>query len=252
MKLMNSTKSPVSLKLLDRIVLIVALLFSLPALAESAEEKIKKLLQQRLGEGTHIESISKTPYNGLYEVRVGNEIIYSDADAKYVFIGRILDTETSRDLTQARLDEINRIRFSDLPLDMALKTVKGTGKRVIAVFEDPNCGYCKRFRKTLAETKDITIYTFMYPILSDDSRAKVKNVACSGDKAKAWDDWMVNGKAPAAAPDSCNPNATTEKVLELGKKLKVTGTPTIFFTDGSRVPGAIDAKTLESRLASIK
>ena len=237
---------------LKRILLIAALVHALPALAQGVEDKIKKLLQQRLGEGTQVESVAKTPYNGLYEVRVGNEIIYSDAEAKYVFIGRILDTETSRDLTQARLDEINRIRFADLPLDLAVKSVKGTGKRVIAVFEDPNCGYCKRFRKTLAETKDITVYTFLYPILSDDSRAKVKNVLCSSDKVKVWDDWMINGKTPAAAPESCNANATADKVVELGKKLKVTGTPTIFFTDGSRVPGAIDAKTLESRLASIK
>ncbi len=235
-----------------RILVIALLLQVLPALAQGVEDKIKKLLQQRLGEGTQVESVAKTPYNGLYEVRVGNEIIYTDPEAKYVFIGRILDTETSRDLTQARLDEINRIRFADLPLDLAVKSVKGTGKRVIAVLEDPNCGYCKRFRKTLADTKDITVYTFLYPILSDDSRAKVKNVLCSSDKVKVWDDWMINGKAPAAAPESCNANVTTDKVLELGKKLKVTGTPTIFFTDGSRVPGAIDAKTLESRLASIK
>ena len=237
---------------LKRVLVLAALLSALRALAQGVEDKIKKLLQQRLGEGTQVESVAKTPYNGLYEVRVGNEIIYSDAEAKYVFIGRILDTETSRDLTQARLDEINRIRFTDLPLDLAVKSVKGTGKRVIAVFEDPNCGYCKRFRKTLADTKDITVYTFLYPILSDDSRTKVKNVLCSSDKAKVWDDWMVNGKTPAAAPEACNPNASVDKVVELGKKLKVTGTPTIFFTDGSRVPGAIDSKTLESRLASIK
>jgi thiol:disulfide interchange protein DsbC len=183
---------------------------------------------------------------------VGNEIIYSDAEGKFVFIGRILDTETSKDITQARLDEINKIKFSDLPLDAAIKSVKGTGKRVIAVFEDPNCGYCKRFRKTLADTKDITVYTYMYPILSDDSRTKVKNVWCSADKSKTWDDWMLNGKTPAAAAESCNATASTDKVVELGRKLKVTGTPTIFFTDGTRVPGAIDSKTLESRLAAIK
>ena len=240
------------MKLVQRFTLSFLLALTLPALAQTVEEKLKKTLTQRLGEGTQIETVIKTPYNGLYEVKVGNEIIYSDAEGKFVFIGRILDTETSKDITQSRLDEINRIKFSDLPLDAAVKSVKGNGKRVIAVFEDPNCGYCKRFRKTLAETKDITIYTFMYPILSDDSRAKVKNVTCSADKAKAWDDWMINGKAPAAATESCNANASIEKVLELGRKFKVTGTPTIFFTDGSRVPGAIDAKTLETRLASIK
>ena len=122
---------------------------------------------------------------------------------------------------------------------------------MIAVFEDPNCGYCKRFRKTINEMKDITVYTFMYNILSDDSRIKSKNIWCSSDKIKAWDDWMVNGKTPAAAPDSCA-SSPHEKVLEIGKKYKVTGTPTIFFTDGSRIPGAIDAKMLEAKLASIK
>lgn len=240
------------MKLVQRFALSFLFVLTLPALAQSIEEKLKKTLTQRLGDGTQIETIIKTPYNGLYEVKVGNEIIYSDAEGKFVFIGRILDTETSKDITQSRLDEINKIKFTDLPLDAAVKSVKGTGKRVIAVFEDPNCGYCKRFRKTLADTKDITVYTFMYPILSDDSRTKVKNVWCSADKAKTWDDWMLNGKTPAAAAESCNATASTDKVVELGRKLKVTGTPTIFFTDGSRVPGAIDSKALESRLASIK
>ena len=240
------------MKLVQRFALSFLFALTLPALAQTIEEKLKKTLTQRLGDGTQIETIIKTPYNGLYEVKVGNEIIYSDAEGKFVFIGRILDTETSKDITQSRLDEINKIKFTDLPLDAAVKSVKGTGKRVIAVFEDPNCGYCKRFRKTLADTKDITVYTFMYPILSDDSRTKVKNVWCSADKAKAWDDWMLNGKTPAAAAESCNATASTDKVVELGRKLKVTGTPTIFFTDGSRVPGAIDSKALESRLASIK
>jgi len=240
------------MKLVQRFALSLLLALTLPALAQTIEEKLKKTLTQRLGDGTQIETIIKTPYNGLYEVKVGNEIIYSDVEGKFVFIGRILDTETSKDITQARLDEINKIKFSDLPLDAAIKSVKGNGKRMIAVFEDPNCGYCKRFRKTLADTKDITVYTFMYPILSDDSRTKVKNVWCSADKVKTWDDWMVNGKTPATAAESCNATASTEKVLELGRKLKVTGTPTLFFSDGSRVPGAIDSKTLESRLAAIK
>lgn len=226
-------------------------MLSLAAMAETTEANIKKILQPRIGEGAAIESVVKTPYGGLYEVKIGNELVYTDAEAKFVFIGRVIDAETSKDFTQARLDEINRIKFADLPLDSAVKSVKGNGKRVIAVFEDPNCGYCKRFRKTLNETKDITVYTFMYNILSDDSRVKAKNVWCSVDRSKAWDEWMLNGKVPVTASDSCavTPN---EKVLELGRKLKVTGTPTIFFADGSRLPGAVDAKTLEAKLASIK
>ena len=238
------------MKTKNLLVFIAAVTLSLSALAESTEANIKKILQQRMGDGAAVESVAKTPYGGLYEVKIGNELVYTDAEAKFVFIGRVVDAETSKDYTQARLDEINRIKFSDLPLDAAVKTVKGNGKRVIAVFEDPNCGYCKRFRKTINETKDITVYTFMYNILSDDSRVKSKNVWCSADRSKVWDDWMVNGKVPATAAESCavTPN---EKILELGRKLKISGTPTIFFTDGSRVPGAVDAKTLEAKLASL-
>lgn len=239
------------MKIKNLLTAIVFAAWSISAMAEATEANVKKLLQPRLGDGAVIESVTKTPYAGLYEVKIGDELVYTDADAKFIMIGRLVDAQSSKDLTQARLDEINRIKFSDLPLEAALKSVKGNGKRVIAVFEDPNCGYCKRFRKTLNETKDVTVYTFMYNILSDDSRVKSKNVWCSADRVKAWDDWMLNGKTPAAASDSC---ATTpnEKVLELGRKLKVTGTPTIFFTDGSRIPGAVDAKTLEAKLSSIK
>ena len=219
--------------------------------ADTQEASVKKLLQPKVGEGAVIESVAKTPFANIFEVKIGDELIYTDSEAKFIFIGRLIDAQSSRDLTQARLDEMNRIKFSDLPLDVAIKSVKGNGKRVIAVFEDPNCGYCKRFRKTINEMKDITVYTFMYNILSDDSRIKSKNIWCSNDKLKAWDDWMVNGKTPAAAPDSCA-SSPHEKVLEIGNKYKVTGTPTIFFTDGSRIPGAIDAKMLEAKLASIK
>ncbi len=224
---------------------------SITAHAESPEATIKKALQHRIGDGAPIEAVTKTPYSGLYEIKIGNEIVYADAEAKYVFVGRIIDVETSKDVTQARIDELNRIKFADLPLELAAKSVKGNGKRVIAVFEDPNCGYCKRFRKSLSEVKDLTVYTFMYPILGDDSKTKARNLWCASDKAKAWDEWMINGKAASPAPESCKA-AEIDKVVELGKKYRVTGTPTIFFTDGSRIPGAIDAKALENKLASLK
>ena len=239
--------------MINKNILISVLLVLMSQLvwADTQEASVKKLLQPKVGEGAVIESVAKTPFANIFEVKIGDELIYTDSEAKFIFIGRLIDAQSSRDLTQARLDEMNRIKFSDLPLDVAIKSVKGNGKRVIAVFEDPNCGYCKRFRKTINEMKDITVYTFMYNILSDDSRIKSKNIWCSNDKLKAWDDWMVNGKTPVAASESC---VTTphEKVLEIGKKYKVTGTPTIFFADGSRIPGAIDAKMLEAKLALIK
>lgn len=222
------------------------------ALAQSGPEAaIKKALEPRLGDGAKIDSVTKTPYSGLYEVRIGGDIFYSDAKGDYLFIGRIVDTKTFQDHTKARVDEINKIKFSDLPLESALKMVKGNGKRVIAVFEDPNCGYCKRFRQTLNEMDNITVYTFLYNILSEDSIVKSRNVWCSADRNKAWDEWMIKGKAPEPAPASCT-STPHEKVLALGQKLKVTGTPTVFFTDGTRIPGAVDGKALENKLASIK
>lgn len=230
---------------------LLSVTLSLTACADSVEANIKKTLQKQLGTGTPIETVAKTPYSGLYEVKIGSEIIYTDAEGKYIFIGRIVEAESSKDLTEARLEEVNKIKFADLPLDLAAKTVKGNGKRMIAVFEDPNCGYCKRFRKTLTEMNDITIYTFMYPILGEDSKTKVKNIWCSSDRAKAWDDWMLNAKVPAAAPSSCSA-AANDKVVEIGRKLGVSGTPTVFFTDGTRAPGAIEAKKLEAKLAAMK
>ncbi|AVR98529.1 DsbC family protein [Pseudoduganella armeniaca] len=217
----------------------------------SVEATIRKNVEPKLGENVKIDSIRETPYGGLYEVRVGNEVRYTDKTGSYLIVGHVFNLKTNEDLTQTRLDDLNKIKFSDLPLDLAIKTVKGNGKRVIAVFEDPNCGYCKRFRQqTLSQVDNVTIYTYLYNILSPDSAAKSKNVWCSADRAKAWDDWMLNNKAAPAAPANCTtPN---DKVFALGQKLNINGTPAIFFADGTRIPGAIDAKTLEARMSTAK
>ena len=221
------------------------------AMAESAQETaVKKLVEPRLGEGVKVDAVTKTPYAGLFEVRIGSDILYTDEKAHYLFLGNVVDARTSANYTKTRMDELSRVKFADLPLEAALKTVKGNGKRVIAIFEDPNCGYCKRFRKTLQEVDNLTVYTFIYNILSEDSTVKSKNIWCSPDRNKAWDDWMLNGKAaPVAAANCTTPN---EKILELGRKLRVTGTPTIIFSDGSRLPGAVDIKGLEDKFASLK
>ncbi|TFW23868.1 DsbC family protein [Duganella callida] len=214
-------------------------------------EAIKKLIEPRLGTNVKVDSITQTPYSGLYEVRIGSDILYTDKTATYLINGHIFNLTTGADLTRERIDDITKIKFSDLPLDKAIKTVKGDGSRVIAVFEDPNCGYCKRLRQTtLKQTDNVTIYTFLYNILSDDSFVKSKNVWCSADRSKAWDDWMVSGKAAAVAPAGCE--APNDEVLALGHKLGISGTPAIFFADGSRIPGAIDAKTLEEKLKKVK
>ena len=219
--------------------------------AETAQETaVRSLVQPRLGEEAKLDSVTKTPYGGLYELRIGSEILYTDEKGKFLFVGRVLDSKTLQDYTKARQDDLNKIKFSDLPLESAMKTVRGDGKRVIAVFEDPNCGYCKRFTQSLQEIDNVTVYVFLYNILSPDSAAKSKNIWCSSDRNKAWDEWMLQGKAAPEAAASCNtPN---DKIYSLGQKLHVTGTPTLFFKDGTRVPGAIDTKALEARLASIK
>ncbi|WP_312512671.1 DsbC family protein [Massilia sp.] len=237
-------------KLKLAVLLATALLASCVDAQNTVEANIKKALEPRLG-GAKIESVKETPYGGLYEVRVAGDILYTDKKGEYLVIGQVYDVKSSRNLTRERLDDINKIKFSDLPLDLALKQVKGNGKRVIAVFEDPNCGYCKRLRQTtLKEIDNVTIYTFMYNILSEDSFVKSKNVWCAPNRNKAWDDWMINGKVPPAAPASCeSPN---DKIVELGHKLNITGTPAIFFTDGSRVPGAVDLKSLEAKLSSLE
>ena len=233
-------------------ILLMSGLMMATAGAESpTEANIKKLIEPRLGENAKVDSVRETPYSGLYEIRSGGDIVYTDKNAQYLIVGHVFNAKTSQDLTKERIDEINKVKFSDLPLELAMKTVKGDGKRVIAVFEDPNCGYCKRFRQgAMKDLNNVTVYTFMYNILSEDSISKSKNIWCSADRNKAWDDWMVNGKAAAAAPAACT--APHEQVLALGQKLRVTGTPSIFFTDGSRIPGAVDLKTIEAKFASIK
>ena len=222
---------------------------SAPALSPQ-ESALKLLVEQRLGEGAKIDSIHKTEFSGLYEIHADGQVMYTDQSGKYLVVGHIVDLETHKDYTNASLAEVNKINFADLPFDSSIKMVKGNGKRVIAVFEDPNCGYCKRLRHELADMDNVTVYTFMYNILAADSSTKSKNVWCSPDRVKAWDDWMVSGKMPASAPASCS--APNEKVYALGQKLHVTATPTIFFADGSRVPGYMERATLEEKWSSLQ
>src|SRR5690349_13194602 len=172
------------------VLLATGLITSCVGAQNSVEATIKKNIEPRLG-GAKIESIKETPYGGLYELRVAGDILYTDKKGEYLIIGHVYDAKTTRDLTRERIDDINKIKFSELPFNDAIKQVKGDGKRVIAVFEDPNCGYCKRLRQTaLKDLNNVTIYTFMYNILSEDSSVKSKNIWCAPNRVKAWDDWI--------------------------------------------------------------
>ena len=233
-------------------ILALVLLGPVMALAQAAdpagklttENIIKRTLEGRLG-GVKVDAVAKTPYLGLYEVRVDSEILYTDEKMNYIFSGNIIDGKNMQNLTEKRLRELSGIKWENLPLDAAVKTVRGSGKRLLAVFSDPNCPYCKRFEKDLAKVDDITIYTFLYPILSQDSHDKSKAVWCSADKSKAWSELMLNAVVPVAA--RCD--TPIEKNLELGRKYRITGTPTLVFASGERVPGAISAERIEKQFA---
>lgn len=214
--------------------------------AQAQEATIRKNLAERIPQLQKIDEISKTPVNGLYEVRVnGTDIFYTDAEANYLIQGSLIDTRQRRNLTEERIDKLTAISFDSLPLKDAFVVVRGNGKRKVAVFEDPNCGYCKRFERDLDKVTNVTVYTFLYPILSPDSAEKSKNIWCAKDRSKAWQDWMLRDQPPAAA--NCDVSAIARN-LELGRKHKVNGTPTLVFADGSRVPGAINAQQIEKYL----
>ena len=215
-----------------------------PAGKLTSEAIIKRTLEGRLG-GVKVDAVAKTPYLGLYEVRLDNEILYTDEKMNYIFSGNIIDGKSMQNLTEKRLRDLTAIKWENLPLDAAVKTVRGNGKRMLAIFSDPNCPYCKRFEKELANVDDITIYTFLYPILSEDSHEKSKAVWCSADKSKAWSALMLSGTVPTAA--RCD--TPIEKNLEFGRKYRITGTPTLVFANGERVPGAIPQAQLEKLFA---
>jgi thiol:disulfide interchange protein DsbC len=236
--------------MLKRLV-VLALLAPILALAQAGEPAgkltseaiIKRTLEGRLG-GVKVDAVAKTPYLGLYEVRLDNEILYTDEKMNYIFSGNIIDGKSMQNLTEKRLRDLTAIKWENLPLDAAVKTVRGNGKRTLAIFSDPNCPYCKRFEKDLAKVDDVTIYTFLYPILSQDSHEKSKAVWCSADKSKAWSELMLNGTVPTAA--RCD--TPIENNLALGRKYRVNGTPTLVFANGERVPGAIPAEEIEKLL----
>ena len=215
-----------------------------PAVRLTTENIIKRTLEGRLG-GVKVDAVTKTPYLGLYEVRVDGEILYTDEKMSYIFSGNIIDAKSMQNLTEKRLRELSGIKWDNLPLNAAVKTVRGNGKRTLAVFSDPNCPYCKRFEKDLAKVDDITIYTFLYPILSDDSHVKAKAVWCAADRPKAWSELMLNAKVPPVA--DCD--TPIDKNLELGHKYRINGTPTLVFTNGERVSGAVPGDQLEKLLA---
>ena len=218
--------------------------------AFAQEAAIRKNLAERLPSLPKIDEVSKTPMNGLFEIRVNeSDIFYTDAEGNFLIQGNLIDTRSKRNLTEERTEKLNAVAFDSLPLKDAFTVVRGNGKRKMAVFEDPNCGYCKRFERDLQKVNDVTVYMFLFPVLGADSVDKTKSIWCAKDRAKSWQDVMVRDMPVAKA--TCDATAI-DRNLEFGRKHKITGTPTIFFADGSRVPGAINTAQIEKFLTNAK
>lgn len=218
--------------------LLTAILVCASLTVAADEADVKKAVEARLGKA---EKIVRTPMAGIWEVTVDGQIFYADDKAGYLIYGNMLDMKTGKNLTAER-------QFSSLPLELAIKQVRGSGKHLMVTFEDPNCGYCKRLAKDVLTLKDATVYTFLLPVLGDDSFEKSKAIWCAPDRTKAWVDWMTAGKMPPAAPAKCDTSGLN-KSAQLGGKLRINGTPAIFFAGGERVGGYIPAAEIEKRFS---
>jgi thiol:disulfide interchange protein DsbC len=230
--------------------LALTLSLCMGTLALANEATIRKNLAERLPNLPKIDEVSPTPMRGLFEVRINqSDLLYTDAEGNFLIQGSLIDTKARVNLTEQRVEKLTAIAFSDLPLKDAFTIVRGNGKRKLAIFEDPNCSFCKRFERDMAKINDVTVYIFLYPILGQDSVTKSQNIWCAKDKAKAWDDWMLRNITPPNA--SCD-TAALERNVAFGQKNRITGTPTTFFANGTRIPGAVGADKVEEVLASIK
>lgn len=226
----------------------VALLGTVSMFAMADEASLKKAVEAAYPK-FKVEKVTKTPYAGLYEVFMGGQIVYTDEKLTFLIAeGRLVDPKTKKDITGERLEELTKIDFSTLPLDQAIKVVKGNGSRKLVVFSDVDCPYCKRLeRNELTNITDVTVYTFLYPIeqLHPDAANKSKLIWCANNRAKAWEDWILRDTLPAAA-GTCE--VPLEKVGQLARKIGVTSTPTLIFTDGKRMLGAQPYKEIERML----
>lgn len=227
--------------------LLIAATLAVTLSAGAQEATIRKNLGERIPQLQKIDEVSKSPMPGLFEIRVnGSEIFYTDAEGNFLLQGNLIDTKQRRNLTEERMDKLTAISFDALPVKDAFTIVRGNGKRKLVVFEDPNCVYCKKFERDLQKVDNVTIHLFLYPILGPDSVEKSKNIWCAKEPGKVWQDWMVREQMPKAA--SCD-TAAVARNIDIGRKYKITGTPTLVFADGTRVPGAIGVAQVEKHLS---
>lgn len=236
-------------KIIQRFGIVILFLSLMSSASAMSEKQIRSELQKRLGTSANVRNVTPSVIPGIFEVQINNEILYTDSTAKYLIQGEMIELATGTNLTAKRQEDINRIKWSELPQANSIKIVRGNGSRQIAVFSDPNCGYCKRLERTLQQLDNVTIYNYLIPILSADSALKSRQIWCAVDQIKAWNDWMLSNITPTGKSDCSNP---IDRNMALAKTYGVNGTPTIFFTDGSRFPGAVQLSDIEKKLASLK
>ena len=233
-----------------RLIAAGLLMLGLPALALSGEAEIRKAISAKYP-GAVISSVGKTSYGGLYEAVIDGEVLYVTADGKYLFLGTLIDTTTKRNLTAARMAKLQEVKWDSLPFANAIKIVKGDGSRKLAVFSDPDCPFCKRFESELTKVDNITIYTFLTPIenLHPAAINVAKQIWCEKDRVGAWNSYMLKAEKPKAAASCDNP---VDENIALSNRLNVSGTPTLIFENGQRVPGLVPADKLETLLTAAK
>jgi thiol:disulfide interchange protein DsbC len=218
------------------------------ALADEAS--IRKNIAERLPDFPKIDEITKTAIPGIWELRVGTDIVYSDENGTYLIQGELVDTKTRVNLTEQRVAKLTAIEWKNLPLKDAIVWKQGTGERKLVVFADPNCGYCKKFERDLQEVKNVTVYTFLYPIPGGDSPEKSKKIWCAKDNTRAWRDWMIKGVPVQDSPD-CDASALQRNFV-FGKKHRINGTPGLVFEDGTQRAGALNAEAIEKMLVATR
>ena len=214
--------------------------------AGADEAAIRKNIPERLPDFPKIDEVTKTALPGIYELRIGTDILYTDENGAYLIEGQLIETKTKVNLTEARISKLTAIDFKTLPLKDAMVWKQGTGDRKLVVFADPNCGYCKKFERDLQSVKDVTVYTFLYPILGADSTQKSQAIWCAKDNNRVWRDWMIKG-TPIEGSAQCDTSALQRNVA-LGRRYRINGTPGLVFEDGKHLPGAVGAEQIEKQL----
>jgi thiol:disulfide interchange protein DsbC len=220
-----------------------------PAQAQTPEDNLRKVIEAKMP-GEKIREIRKTPLPGIYEVSFGGRLFYTDETLSHLIIGNIIEAATNRNLTDLRLRQLTAIDVKQLPLDQAIKSVKGDGRRTLYVFSDPLCPFCGQLEQELQKVSNVTVYTFLTPVdqMRPGSRTRALEIWCSSDRTRAWEEWMLKQVQPRSKPSCRNP---IDQVIKLSEKLGFQVTPTLVFSDGAVLSGMVPAAQIEKFMNAV-